>query len=172
VSVPSWLRCLLLDIPEQCDPIWHSAMPSANLKDRAGLRARRRDPKVGGSDSAIANREWDSKTKPNKAKRVKPSEIRNMLEKFRKQSQMGYRICFQELTCEKGLFFSKNEWIPSNREVAGKTKPNKAKWVKSRLFIGMLKKFRKQSQISFALSFHGFTSKESPFFRKNKWCHL
>jgi hypothetical protein len=51
----------------------------------------------------------DPKTKPNKAKWVKPCVLSEMSKKFRKQSQMTYLQAFQSFTDENGLIFGKNE---------------------------------------------------------------
>jgi hypothetical protein len=51
-----------------------------------------------------------AKTKPNKAIGLKPKFIREMYQKFRKQSQPGYPAYFQDVGAKKWLFFEKNGW--------------------------------------------------------------
>jgi hypothetical protein len=72
------------------------------------------------------------KTEPNKAKCVKAHIMSEMSKKFRKQSQMTYRLCFQRIAAILMPFFEKNKCaraIPAKVQKQSQTKPNRLKAV-------------------------------------------
>jgi hypothetical protein len=108
------------------------------------------------------------KTKPNKAKRAKSITMREMYEKFRKQSQTTYHTCFQCVAPILGPFFGKNECVPSMISEWRETKPNKAKLVKCLIMREMREKFRKQSQMNYPACFQLVERVLGPIFEKNE----
>jgi hypothetical protein len=109
------------------------------------------------------------KTKPNKANGLKARKMREMYEKFRKQSQAIQTTCYQRLAAKNRLFFAKNEWNGWRNQGIRKTNPNEAIVVKPFRMSEMHEKFRKRSQCVQAACYQRLGANNGPFFAKNEW---
>jgi hypothetical protein len=111
--------------------VWTARM-NPQITPVHGIRSRRQGFNAERRRDFVAE---GTETNPNKAKRVKLSIMSRMCDKFIKQSQITYRLCFQRVGSFLGLFFGKNKCVRSmncirrRQEQVPNTAPKTTNWV-------------------------------------------